>query len=276
VSREAGRLPPLELAERVWLAAGVLAVSLLAWIYTVRMALTMSGQALPMAEGMDHHGAMTAHGAMAAAASPHLGGWAPGATWMTFTMWTVMMAAMMLPTAVPMVLAFATVNRGQGEQGAVVPIGAFVVGYLGAWTAYSGGATAAQWGLERAALLSAATLAAGPALGGALLIAAGLFQWSPWKDACMTRCRHPLGFLLTHWRPGLGGAVRLGAAYGLYCVGCCWLLMALSFALGVMNLAWMAAVTVLMIAEKVAPAGRLLSRAAGVAFVGWGVFLLVG
>ncbi|MBI5591331.1 MAG: DUF2182 domain-containing protein [Deltaproteobacteria bacterium] len=186
-------------------------------------------------------------------------------------MWTVMMAAMMLPTAIPMILTFLVVNRRRESKSAIVPIWAC---YLGTWTVYSAGATAAQWGLLRAALLSPATLVSGPVLGGILLIAAGIFQWTPWKDACMAKCRNPMGFLLTHWRPGNMGAFSLGCRYGFYCVGCCWLLMVLSFALGVMNLLWMAVLTLFMLIEKISPRGRSVSRVAGVGLMAWGAWML--
>jgi predicted metal-binding membrane protein len=273
---DGAKLSGLTAGERLWVSGGLAAVTLLAWGYTARMALT-AGTGKPGAEAIMGHGAhrMMGHGAMHSALHPHLAVWGVAEAGMTFVMWTVMMAAMMLPTAIPMVLAFAAINRQREDGGAIVPVGAFTVGYLGAWTLYGVGATATQWGLHRAALLSPVTLACGPILGGALLIAAGLFQWTPWKDACLSKCRNPFGFLLTHWRPGRLGALGLGSRYGLYCVGCCWLLMALSFALGVMNLVWMAAVTIFMMVEKVAPAGRVVSRAAGVGLAVWGGWLLL-
>jgi predicted metal-binding membrane protein len=269
------KLPILALGERVWVTGALVTVSALSWAYTIRMAMLPAD--VPSAEEIAvdsaHH--MAGHGAMHCAMLPHQVAWGPAEVWMTFVMWAVMMAAMMLPTAIPMVLAFAAVNRQGKHGGTVVPVGAFVAGYLGAWTLYGAGATAAQWGFQRAALLSPVTLASGPVLGGLLLIAAGIFQWTPWKDACMAKCRNPLGFLLTHWRPGRLGAFALGGRYGLYCLGCCWLLMALSFALGVMNLVWMAAVTVFMLVEKIAPAGHSISRAAGVGLAAWGGWLLL-
>ncbi|MBI5443001.1 MAG: DUF2182 domain-containing protein [Deltaproteobacteria bacterium] len=240
--------------EQVWVAAGIMAAAALAWSYTVRMARGTS---------MVHCGT---------AAAGLAGPWRTADWAMAFAMWAVMMAAMMLPTAVPVALTFARVNRERG-QGPLVPLGAFVGGYLAVWSAFSALATAGQWGLQAASLLSSPALSTGPLLGGSLLIAAGAFQWSPWKDSCMTRCRSPLGLLLAHWRPGRRGSFELGVRYGAFCVGCCWALMVLSFAMGVMNLAWMAALTVFMLAEK-APGGRWMSRAGGVGLAAWGVALL--
>jgi predicted metal-binding membrane protein len=269
------KLTGLALVERLWVAGGLVVVAALAWAYTIQMARVMEAYG-HAAELMAEHGVhnMAGHGALHPAALPHLAAWNVVEAWMTFVMWAVMMAAMMLPTAIPMVLAFAAMNRQRERGVANVPVGAFTAGYLGAWALLSAGATAAQWGLQKGALLSPVTLAAGPVLGGLLLIAAGIFQWTPWKDACLAKCRNPLGFLLTHWRPGRLGALRLGSRYGLYCVGCCWLLMLLSFALGVMNLVWMAALTIFMLVEKITPAGRPISRAAGVGLVAWGGWML--
>jgi predicted metal-binding membrane protein len=263
------------LVERLLAAGGLMIISVLAWAFTIQMAGTMGGHA-PAAGVMVEHGVhhMTGRGVMHSAMTPHLAAWGMEEIGMTFMMWAVMMTAMMLPTAIPMILAFMTVNRRRECGGATVPVGIFTSGYLSAWIVYSVGATVAQWGLLRAALLSPATLVSGPVLGGFLLIAAGIFQWTPWKDACMAKCRNPMGFLLAHWRPGNMGAFALGSRYGFYCVGCCWLLMALSFALGVMNLLWMAAITVFMLLEKISPAGRFISRAAGIGLIAWGSWML--
>ena len=269
------KMAGLALVERLWVTGGLVVVSALAWVYTIRMTRDMGATGHPAGMMTEHGGhTMAGHGMLHPAAMPHLAAWHVADAWMTFVMWAVMMAAMMLPTAIPMVLAFAAVNRRRERGVAIVPVGAFTAGYLGAWSLFSVGATAGQWGLQRGALLSPVTLASGPVLGGLLLIAAGLFQWTPWKDSCLAKCRNPLGFLLTHWRPGHLGALRLGGRYGLYCVGCCWLLMVLSFALGVMNLVWMAALTIFMLVEKITPAGRAISRVAGVGLAAWGGWML--
>jgi len=190
-------------------------------------------------------------------------------------MWAVMMVGMMLPAAAPMVLFFATFSRRSREQGhTVAPVGAFVSGYVAVWSAFALAATTLQWALDRAALLSPDMAAISPVLGGAVLIAAGLYQWTPLKDACLGLCRSPVAFLMGRWRPGTGGAFRMGAEHGAYCVGCCWALMALLFVGGVMNLLWVAAITLAVLAEKVAPRGRWIAKMLGAALVLGGVWVL--
>jgi len=193
-----------------------------------------------------------------------------------FAMWSVMMVGMMLPAATPMALLYAQVVRKAARDGSVLPPTAvFVAGYLSAWALFSIAATAAQWGLERAALLSPMLVANSPRLGAGLLIAAGVYQLTPWKGACLSRCRDPVHFFATHFRPGVRGALRLGFRYGLYCLGCCWLLMGLLFVGGVMNLLWIAALSVFVLAEKVIPLGASGGRVAGVLMIGVGAWLLV-
>jgi predicted metal-binding membrane protein len=150
----------------------------------------------------------------------------------------------------------------------------FALGYGVAWSGFSLAATTVQWGLERAALLTPTMASASPRLGGALLIAAALYQWSPLKHACLVRCRAPLFFLSHHWRPGRTGALLMGLHHGLYCVGCCWVLMALLFVFGVMNLLWIAALALLVLLEKVAPWGEWLSRASAVLLAAAGALLI--
>ncbi|MBI5483197.1 MAG: DUF2182 domain-containing protein [Deltaproteobacteria bacterium] len=264
------------LSERLLVAGGLVAVSALAWVYTIRMARSMGVSVHPAAAKVGHAAhQMSGHDTMHSAFTPHLANWGAAELWMTFVMWSVMMAAMMLPTAIPMVLAFASVNRQSGKKGVLMPVGVFSAGYLGVWAVFCTGATALQWGLLRAALLSPLTLASGPLLGGVLLILAGIFQWTPWKEACMQKCRNPLGYLLTHWQPGRLGAFRLGSRFGIYCVGCCWLLMLICFSLGVMNLVWMAVLTIFMLVEKISAAGRTISRAAGIVLAIWGGWMII-
>jgi predicted metal-binding membrane protein len=148
-----------------------------------------------------------------------------------------MMIAMMLPSAAPMILTFASVNRSRREQQrAFVPVSAFVSGYLIIWIAFSLAATLLQWALHSAALLSPMMSMTSPRVAGALLMAAGIFQFTPWKTACLTRCANPLTLLLTGWREGTRGAIQMGMHHGLFCLGCCWALMLLLFVLGVMNI----------------------------------------
>jgi predicted metal-binding membrane protein len=195
-----------------------------------------------------------------------------------FLMWLTMAVAMMLPTAAPAILAFADLGRGAGQAGRAAHsagrLGAFVGGYLMAWWAFGVLATAAQWALAVTAR-GMPGLAAGGSVAGTLLLVAGLYQFSSLKDLCLTRCRSPLAFFLAHWREGTRGALYLGLRHGAHCVGCCWALMALMLGVGTMSLGWTAALTALMLAEKVLPGGRLVGRAVGLALIAWGGVLLV-
>jgi predicted metal-binding membrane protein len=243
--------------DRLVAAGGVLAAAALAWAYVAHMALMDPGAGAALA-GL-----------------PRTAAWGLADTALAFAMWAVMMAAMMLPSAAPMVAAFAAIDRARRAAGGPAwATAAFAAAYLLVWTVFSAAATGLQWALQAAALLSPATLRVTPAAGGVLLVAAGLYQWSPAKTACLAHCRAPLGFLLGHWRAGARGAFAMGVRHGLYCLGCCWLLMALLFAAGVMNLLWIALLAALVLAEKVAPRGRALGRAAGVALAAWGCWLL--
>ena len=192
-----------------------------------------------------------------------------------FGMWSVMMAGMMTPSVAPTLVVFAKVNASRREQGrSFVSTGFFLLGYLAAWTGFSAIAAALQWALHARALLSPAMVSTSPVLGGAIVIASGIFQWTPLKRACLVHCRTPLQFLLTEWREGASGAFVMGFRHGAYCVGCCWVLMALLFVCGVMNLLWIAILSVLVLAEKLAPASWRLSRWIGFALVIWGAWIL--
>jgi predicted metal-binding membrane protein len=185
-----------------------------------------------------------------------------------FIMWAVMMAAMMLPSAAPMVLCFAGLNRRRGEGARTL---LFVAAYLALWIAFSGAATASQWALQAIGWVSPMIVSRSPVLSGGLLLIAGVFQFSRVKLACLRACRSPLGFLMSDWRDGLWGAWRMGMRHGLYCLGCCWALMALLFVGGAMNLLWIAALTSLVAIEKLAPKGELVARALGAVMIGAGV-----
>jgi predicted metal-binding membrane protein len=201
-----------------------------------------------------------------------MSGWSP-ANWLAvFLMWAVMMAAMMLPTAAPMVSVFATLSRGRGEAGRTA---AFVASYLALWAAFGAAATGAQWALQTNGLLSPMIVSMSPVLSAALLMIAGAFQITPLKHACLRACRSPLGFLLTDWRNGLWGVAQMGIRHGVYCLGCCWALMALLFVGGVMNLLWIAALTVLVAMEKLAPKGEILAKALGALMIGAGAARLI-
>jgi predicted metal-binding membrane protein len=195
----------------------------------------------------------------------------------TFIMWAVMMVAMMAPTAAPMILTFATVNRRRQErEQPFAPTGIFLSGYLVVWFGFSVVATMMQWGLHRAALMTPMMGSVTPFLGGAVLLAAGVYQWTPLKSACLKQCRTPLGFIMTEWRDGPKGALTMGVRHGVFCLGCCWFLMGLLFVAGLMNLLWIAIVAAYILVEKIAPAGHWIGRVAGLALIGWGAWLVVG
>ena len=196
-----------------------------------------------------------------------MSGWSV-ANWLAvFTMWAVMMAAMMLPSAAPMILCFAALSERRSEGGRTL---LFVAAYLALWTAFSGAATATQWALQSMGWVSPMIVSKSSVLSGALLLIAGLFQFSGLKHACLRACRSPLGFLMSDWRDGWG-AWRMGMRHGVYCLGCCWSLMALLFVGGVMNLLWIAALAGLVAIEKLAPKGGVVARVLGGVMIGAGV-----
>lgn len=197
-------------------------------------------------------------------------GMTPAPAWhLVLAMWAVMMVAMMLPSAAPVILLYGTVQRG--SSGVKPPTLAFLIGYLACWTAFALLAATLQLAIAAPVSMAVESRAA----SAAVLIAAGLYQLSPLKDACLGRCRSPAQFLSRHYHSGVLGALRLGLLHGAYCVGCCWMLMALLFVGGVMNLAWVAVLTLLVAAEKLLPGGQWIARAAGVAMIGWGAYLLI-
>jgi predicted metal-binding membrane protein len=203
--------------------------------------------------------------------------WQPIEFACVFVMWVVMMIGMMMPSAAPMILIYARVGRQAAVQGKpFAASGWFAGGYLLAWTTFSLVATSAQWALERAALLTPMMESASNRLGAAVLILAGVYQWAPLKDACLSHCRSPLHFIQQHggFRREPLGAFSLGFRHGIYCIGCCWALMALLFVGGVMNLFWIAALAILVLLEKIVPFGRLVGRTAGLCFIVSGAWLL--
>ena len=192
---------------------------------------------------------------------------------LTFVMWTVMMVGMMAPSVTPVLLLAA--NAPRSEPRVIPPAVSFGAGYLLVWSGFSAIATVAQWLLHDEALLSRAMAVSSPRVAGAILIGAGLYQLTPLKNVCLTHCRSPIGFLMSHWRGGRAGPIRMGLHHGVHCLGCCWALMAVLFAVGVMNLAWVAGLALLVLAEKVAPGADRLSRIAGVVLVLIGIVTLV-
>lgn len=202
--------------------------------------------------------------------------WQATDVFLAFAMWAVMMVGMMTPSAAPVALLFAGMRRGVGAHPLPAVVVAFGAGYLLIWVFFSAVAALAQWPLHQAALLSPMMTTSSARLGGAILIAAGIYQLTPLKGTCLTHCRSPLGFLMSHWRDGTAGALRMGVAHGTYCLGCCWALMGVLFVVGVMNLLWVAALAIFVLMEKVGPAGMLVARAAGVAIIAAGVYRLAG
>lgn len=246
--------------DRIVLITGILLLSALAWAYTVREAWAMN----------EMHGGMDMTGVMMTA-------WTWRDALLMFLMWTVMMVAMMTPSVAPTVLLFALHNRRlKQENRPYAPAGAFLAGYLLVWTGFSLLATIAQWGLQKAALLSMMMEPTSKLFAGIVLVAAGVFQWTPLKHACLKHCRSPLSVLMQDWKPGVSGALSMGIRHGAYCTACCWFLMALLFAAGVMNLLWVAGLSVFVLLEKAMPRGEVLARAAGVLLVGGGLWFWMG
>jgi predicted metal-binding membrane protein len=207
--------------------------------------------------------------------------WGPGYWALMVGMWWAMMIAMMTPSAAPTILLYARVHSHSQTQGDApatrAPIGAFVAGYFLMWLVFAIAATALHQALQQAGIVSAITMGSQVRwLSGAALVVTGLYQLSPLKNACLSQCRAPAAFLSRHWRPGASGALRLGVLHGAFCIGCCWMLMALLFVGGVMNLAWIAALSLLVLAEKVLAAGRWVGRCAGIALLAWGLAILLG
>jgi len=255
-----GAIETLVRRDRFVVAVGLAAITALAWIYL-----------LYLAAGMDDM-----PGGMQALAMPALQPWGVVDFVLRFVMWAVMMVAMMTPSAAPMILLHAAILRKSSTQTSpAAATSAFVTGYLVVWAGFSAFATLLQWGFEQAALLSPMMVSTSPLLGGALLIAAGVYQMTPLKQACLLHCRSPVHFLTNHWRKGTGGAFRMGLDHGLYCLGCCWVLMALLFVGGVMNLLWVAALAGFVLLEKIVPRGALVGRIAGGAMILGGIWLIV-
>ena len=196
-------------------------------------------------------------------------------TKMLMLMWVVMMVAMMAPAVAPSYLLFTRLDRAAKIAG-LLDAAAYLVGYLAIWSIFGIAAAAAQYALGIFKLMSGGMALSSHVLWGAVLIAAGAYQWSPLKARCVARCRSPLGFLMNEWRGGPGGALLVGWRYGLSCVGCCWLLMCLMFVVGAMNLAWALVLSAYVPLERLVPFGRNLDAVVGLALAAWGVWLIVG
>jgi len=279
--------------DRVVLLGGLGVVVLASWAYVLAGAgMGMSAwemssldlalgrtKPMPMGEGA---GSMSC-GQMSGAMGDAMSALATPAQWdlryagIMVSMWWVMMIAMMVPSAAPMILLYAAVARRQREKGSdvLLPTGVFAWGYVAVWGFFSVIAAALQWGFEAAGILSPMMMNSTSLLFAAgILVAAGLYQLTPAKQACLKHCRGPIPFLMGHWRPGRWGAFWMGAEHGAYCLGCCWALMALLFFGGVMNLYWIAGLAVIVLLEKTIPAGDTLGKVTGGLLVLWGATFL--
>jgi predicted metal-binding membrane protein len=206
---------------------------------------------------------------------PMTSAWAPVQTGLMVMMWAVMMAAMMLPSAVPMVLAYDRMD-GRSPDGRVGSTSLFIVGYVLVWTTFATGAAGLQWVLHDLALVNGMGVAAPGGPAGLLLVGAGIFQFTPVKRRSLGACRTPMGFLVTSWREGKAGALRMGLHHGSLCLRCCWALMILLFVLGVMNLVWVAVLAIFVLVEKVLSRGEAISAIGGIILIAWGFGALLG
>src|SRR5262245_19005140 len=256
--------------DRLIVTAALALMTALAWAYVWWLATDMD------MGGMDMSGCRmipAGRGWMMPTTAP----WTAIEFGFVFAMWAVMMIGMMTPSATPMILIYARVGRQAARRGTSLPASAyFAAGYLVTWIGFALAATLAQWAMERCHLLTPLMEAASGIFSGAVLIAAGLYQWTSLKDICLRQCQAPWLFIQRHggFRSDIAGAHALGIRHGGYCIGCCWVLMALLFVGGVMNVLWIAAITILVLAEKLIPAGRAISRTAGTALLAGGLWLI--
>jgi predicted metal-binding membrane protein len=272
VSVDATPLPPsaLERAlarDRRVIAAALAALVVLAWGYLLALSRQMgdAGMSAAPMPGMPEMPGMPGMDATGASVPSFA---------LTVLMWWTMMIGMMVPSAAPMILLFGNVQRRQlAAESPKLRVALFAAGYLAAWGAFSALAAAAQIALTRLALLAPLDLAVTTRLGALLVALAGVYQLTPLKNVCLRRCRSPAEFLSSHWRAGSAGALRMGVDHGLYCVGCCWLLMGLLFVVGIMNLLAVAAIAVFVLIEKLLPYGERTAQASGLALLLLAVYL---
>lgn len=267
--------PPFERVlrrDRAIVGVALAIITILAWLYVLRLAADMDMR------GMDMTGTRMVSSGFTMVMAPALKPWSGAETISMFLMWAVMMIGMMLPSATPMILLYARVGRSAATEGKpFAATGWFATGYLLAWLGFALAATAAQWALERAALLTPMMESASKVLGGIVFITAGLYQWSSLKDTCLAQCQAPLLFIQRYggFRRDVSGALEIGFRHGTYCVGCCWALMTLLFVVGVMNVLWIAAIATFVLAEKIVAGGRLVPRVTGVILIVGGACLFM-
>ena len=248
--------------DRLIAAAALAVLTALAWAYLLMLAREMGDMSAAATSSMPGMPGMQAEAASAPAFLP------------TALMWFVMMIGMMVPSAAPMILLFGNVQRRQlASESPALRVALFTAGYLLIWGAFSALAAAGQVALAQRALLAPLELSVAGWLGAVLVGLAGTYQLTPLKNVCLRHCRSPAEFLSSHWRRGTSGAVRMGVEHGLYCVGCCWLLMGLLFVVGVMNLAWVAALAGFVLLEKLMPHGEAVARVTGIALLAFAAYL---
>jgi predicted metal-binding membrane protein len=249
--------------DRVLIASCIVLITALAWAYLVhlnhRMTSPVAGDAMMAGMGMVMN-------------QP----WGAADLLLTFAMWSVMMVGMMAVPALPVLLLFSGMHAQRADRGVAPAVPSFGLGYLVVWLGFSAWATVAQWALHEGALLSSTMATSSTSVAGLILIAAGAYQLTPLKTGCLARCQSPLGFLMSNWRDGSSGAFRMGVRHGIFCLGCCWALMAVLFVVGVMNLAWVGVLTLFILAEKIGIVGVRASVAGGAVLIVLGVVLISG
>jgi len=266
-----GTLETVLRRDRLIVGCALTLIAVLAWAYVLWLAADMD------MDGMNMSGfrmVPAGMGMMAPAAAP----WSAVEFVFVFVMWAVMMIGMMAPSAAPTILLYARVARQSEIAGKpLAATGWFAAGYFLAWAGFSLAATFVQWALERGAVLDDRMASASNLFGAVVLIVAGIYQWLPIKNACLSQCQTPFQFLMSHggFRSDVLGCVRLGLLHGIYCVGCCWILMALLFVVGVMNVLWIALLALLVLLEKLTRWGRWIARIAGVVCIVAGTWLAV-
>jgi predicted metal-binding membrane protein len=266
-----GTLEAVLRRDRLIVASALGVIAALAWAYVLWLTADMN-------MGGENMGGFRMVPAGMGIMVPAASAWSAVEFAFVFVMWAVMMVGMMAPSAAPMILMYARVGRqGRVAGKPLAATGWFAAGYFLAWAGFSLAATLVQWVLERKALLNARMASANLLLAAAVLIAAGLYQWTPIKSACLAHCQSPLGFLMSHggFRSNVRGCLRLGFLHGTYCVGCCWILMALLFVVGVMNVLWITILALLVLLEKLTPWGRWVGRVAGAACIAAGTWMVL-
>jgi len=257
---ESGRLEALLRHDRSVVLAGLAGVTVVAWAYVISVSRKNAMGVMEMVPGM---------------AMPQMQSWEGPELFLLFVMWAVMMVAMMVPAAAPLLLMFVRAERQSAHNRVATSAALLLLGYLVVWWGFSAFASLVQWGLHTAALLSPAMVTTSSIFGGLLLLAAGVFQFSRLKRACLVRCRSPMSFLMSEWRSGRWGSFVLGVKHGAYCVGCCGVLMALLLVAGVMNVLWIAALCLFVLVERIAPYGERFSRIAGAVLILAGIALII-